>query len=284
MADKTRTDGQSVILTSGQFLCQTTSVPSITPSIPAATIPSTSIPSISQASLNTDVPQQIVEIITPHHTLTPLHCWTCVRKFASKSSLNRHLRQVHNPFEDQMKYQCGLCEVSYIRKGDYVKHFLNKHKNRTLQEPVLISAKDPAAKRQYSFQDNATPKKRVSGLSDMTSYIQEMTKPKTHLPTHSTAISTAQPVIQTPAAPTTLKSPSSPDVNLPDDEELEYQHFIDQKFQDLFDLAGNNRDLGAEHELNAEAEVEASAEAEAEADYLDVPTAHSYNFIVNLQH
>ncbi len=69
----------------------------------------------------------------------------------------------------------------------------------------------------------------------------------THINSIGVLVSKEYPL--SPAAPTTLKSPSSPDVNLPDDEELEYQRFIYQKFQDLFDLAGNNRDLGAEHEL-----------------------------------
>ncbi len=156
---------------------QESAITQVQPIIPV--LPTPSVPSFQSA-----VPSQVnppsfelVESDPPIEILTEKHGISCLKKFATKSSLIRHIKQVHNPKQDLVKHQCIFCDISYVRRGDYFKHFRQCHPHVQPPEPQMIAAHDPRAKRRYFFSDNVTPSSSTNLTEqEMSKYIQEQTQ------------------------------------------------------------------------------------------------------------
>ncbi len=224
--------------------------------------PEVNVPAVGVPAAN--VPVAIVPL-----EITDLHCLTCLKSFSTKSSLQRHVKQVHNPQRDAVKYQCVMCDISYIRKGDYFKHFKKCHPNIEPPEPFIIAC-HTAAKRRYHFEDNVTPKiSTPAEYISMHDYIDKQTKPKQRHP----AEPTTQKSPQQPAVPCSSKDRIPPSrstlrstMNMSDEENEEtYQKMIDDQFEKLFNLFNDD--------------VQQTRDTTCGIDY--TPSSH---YIVELQH
>ncbi len=218
-----------------------------------------------------EVPQS-VQVIT--FNLTELHCYICLKQYTNKSSLARHINQVHNPNADTVKYQCSECDTCYIRRGAYTKHFKQKHPGFSgVPPPKLVAANDPSTKRKYPFTDNVTPKITApQEMINMDEYVHNITKKQSRNHpeeikerlTHQIAV--PRPVmspVNIPASPASYTVQNSEPT-----EDDEYQAELDRRFESLFELASGDISTARDH-------TEATDPS---------PTPKAKDFIVWLQH